>query len=88
MGTKRPPASSYQAVHYFFYGLYFGDQVADLAYFNFAFVYVALKDAFAGAAFAKDEMGWWGGSLYQSLLESNVHTPDAYPAGWEKVQEK
>ena len=49
-----PPASSHQAVHYFFYGLYFGDQVADLAYFNFALVYVAFKDAFAGAAFAKE----------------------------------
>ena len=39
----------------------------------------------AGAAFAKDECGWWGDVLYKSLIASNVWTPDAYPAGWEAV---
>ena len=39
----------------------------------------------AGATFAKDELGWWGDTLYQSLLDSNVWTPEAYPAGWEAV---
>lgn len=39
-----------------------------------------------GTAFAKDELGWWGDELYKSLIEINVYTPIAYPAGWEKVQ--
>ena len=39
----------------------------------------------AGAAFAKDECGWWGDTLYKSLIASNVWTPTAYPAGWEAV---
>jgi hypothetical protein len=34
-------------------------------------------------AFAKDECGWWGDVLYQSLLDANVYTPEQYPAGWE-----
>lgn len=38
------------------------------------------------SAFAKDECGWWNGKLYRSLLESNVYTPYAYPAGWELVE--
>lgn len=36
-------------------------------------------------AFAKDECGWWDGVLYRSLLDSNVYTPVAYPAGWEMI---
>ena len=40
----------------------------------------------AGLAFAKDEMGWWGDNLYRSLIDANVYTPEAYPAGWELVQ--
>ena len=39
----------------------------------------------AGTAFAKDELGWWGDALYKSLLDANVWTPEAYPAGWEVV---
>ena len=39
-----------------------------------------------GTAFAKDECGWWGDMLYKSLLDANVYTPEAYPAGWEKVE--
>jgi hypothetical protein len=38
----------------------------------------------AGAAFAKDELGWWGDVLYKSLIAANVYTPEQYPAGWEK----
>ena len=38
----------------------------------------------AGTAFAMDELGWWGGKLYKSLLEANVYTPEQYPAGWEE----
>ena len=37
----------------------------------------------AGTAFSKGEKGWWGDKLYISLLDSNVWTPDTYPAGWE-----
>lgn len=40
----------------------------------------------AGAAFSKGELGWWKDELYESLLDSNVWTPDAYPAGWELLQ--
>lgn len=39
----------------------------------------------AGTAFAKDECGWWGNTLYRSLIDANVYTPEAYPAGWEVV---
>lgn len=39
----------------------------------------------AGLAFAKDELGWWGDVLYRSTLDSNVWTPEQYPAGWEVV---
>lgn len=38
-----------------------------------------------GAAFAKDERGWWDGVLYVSLLDNNVWTPVAYPTGWQIV---
>lgn len=37
----------------------------------------------AGLAFAKDECGWWGDVLYRSTIDSNVWTPEQYPAGWE-----
>ena len=36
----------------------------------------------AGLAFSKDELGWWNDILYVSLIDSNVWTPTAYPAGW------
>lgn len=39
----------------------------------------------AGTAFAKGECGWWGDMLYRSLIDANVYTPEAYPAGWEVV---
>ena len=37
-------------------------------------------------AFSKDEFGWWNNILYKSLLDNNVYTPAAYPAGWEVVE--
>lgn len=37
-------------------------------------------------AFAKDELGWWDGALYRSLIAANVYTPAAYPAGWAVVE--
>ena len=36
-----------------------------------------------GTAFAKDERGWWNDQLYVSLIDNNVWTPTAYPAGWQ-----
>lgn len=39
----------------------------------------------AGLAFTKGEIGWWKGVKYKSLIDANVYTPDAYPAGWAKV---
>lgn len=39
----------------------------------------------AGTVFAKDERGWWGDTLYKSLIDANVYTPEQYPAGWEAV---
>lgn len=36
--------------------------------------------------FMAGELGWWGDKLYKSLIDANVYTPEAYPAGWE-VQE-
>lgn len=35
-------------------------------------------------AFELDELGWWGGAIYKSLIATNVHTPEQYAAGWEK----
>ena len=43
------------------------------------------KTITVGTAFAKDELGWWGEDLYKSLINANVYTPIAYPAGWEKI---
>jgi len=40
----------------------------------------------AGEAFAKGECGWWGDVLYESLIDANVYTPDAYPAGWQMLE--
>lgn len=40
----------------------------------------------AGAAFALDELGWWGDTLYRSVIPANVYSPAAYPAGWEKAE--
>lgn len=39
----------------------------------------------AGTAFSNGEMGWWGGTLYKSVIDNNVWTPIAHSAGWEKI---
>lgn len=36
-------------------------------------------------AFAKDEYGWWGETLYKSLVDGNVYTPEQYAGNWEAV---
>ena len=35
-----------------------------------------------GLAFSEGEIGWWGETLYKSLINSNVWTPDQNPSGW------
>lgn len=37
----------------------------------------------AAAAFALNELGYWQGNVYKSLIDNNVWTPTAYPAGWQ-----
>ena len=39
----------------------------------------------AGLAFGLGDLGWWGDTLYRSLLAANTYTPAEYPAGWEEV---
>lgn len=41
----------------------------------------------AGLAFDLDECGWWGDTLYRSVIASNTYTPDQYAEGWELVKE-
>lgn len=40
----------------------------------------------AGTAFSNGEMGWWGDTLYKSVIDNNVWTPVTYPTGWEAVE--
>lgn len=37
------------------------------------------------SAFAEDELGWWGDTLYRSKENANVFNPVVYPDHWEKV---
>jgi hypothetical protein len=40
----------------------------------------------AGTAFSNGEMGWWGDTLYKSVIDGNVWTPTDYPTGWGIVE--
>lgn len=40
----------------------------------------------AAQAFALDELGWWDGHIYRSMIAANVYTPDQYATGWEMVR--
>lgn len=40
----------------------------------------------ATATFSKDELGWRGDSLYRSLVDHNVYTPEQYAPNWELVR--
>lgn len=40
----------------------------------------------ATTAFANGELGWWNGTIYKSLMDGNVWTPEAYPSSWEVVE--
>ena len=51
--------------------------------------YREIKDGMLSTeAFALGEIGWYQekSNLYKSLMENNVYTPVAYPAGWEKLE--
>lgn len=37
--------------------------------------------------FAKGELGWWKGELYESLLNNLALTPGQFAAAWMKVKE-
>ena len=37
-----------------------------------------------GTAFSKGELGWWNDELYESLVDSNVYTPNQYAPNWYK----
>lgn len=37
--------------------------------------------------FSKDELGWWGEEIYESLVDSNVYTPAQYAPNW-KIYER
>lgn len=36
-------------------------------------------------AYNKGDIVDYNGTLYQSLIDGNTYSPEAYPAGWEKV---
>ena len=36
-------------------------------------------------AYNKGDIVDYNGTLYQSLIDGNAYSPDAYPAGWEEV---
>lgn len=40
----------------------------------------------AVTAFSNGEMGWWGDTLYESVMDGNVHTPAVAPHVWEVVK--
>ncbi len=44
------------------------------------------KTITAETAFSNGEIGWWGDTLYKSMIDGNVWTPVAYPAGWEIIE--
>lgn len=43
------------------------------------------KTITVGTAFSLNEYGWWKDTLYKSLIDSNVWTPEQYPSGWELI---
>lgn len=37
-------------------------------------------------AASKGERLWFGDTLYESLMDGNVYTPEVYPDGWEAIR--
>jgi len=48
---------------------------------------IAPDDFTATNAAGKGERLWFGDTMYESLIDGNVYTPEAYPAGWKQVEE-
>lgn len=40
----------------------------------------------AAEAFALGERGYWDGHIYESIIPSNVWTPEQYPQGWTLIE--
>lgn len=40
----------------------------------------------ATLAFALNELGWWDGHVYKSLMAGNVYTPAVAPSVWELIE--
>ena len=38
-------------------------------------------------AYNKGDIVDYNGTLYKSLIDGNVYSPEAYPAGWEEIKE-
>lgn len=38
-------------------------------------------------AYAKGDKVKYNGKVYESLIDNNVYSPDAYPAGWKEITE-
>lgn len=38
-------------------------------------------------AYNNGDIVGYNGTLYQSLIDGNVYSPDTYPAGWETYKE-
>lgn len=36
--------------------------------------------------FSEGELGWWGDTIYRSLVNNNVYNPVQYPGNWEVVE--
>lgn len=60
------------------------DLWADIAYRDGIRIIPAVITA--TEAFGLDELGWWNGSVYKSLMDGNVYTPEQYAEGWEMVR--
>lgn len=60
------------------------DLWADIAYRDGIRIIPAVITA--TEAFGLDELGWWNGSVYKSLMDGNVYTPEQYAEGWELVR--
>lgn len=39
----------------------------------------------AAVAFSLNELGWWKGQIYKSMMNGNAYTPEQQPLVWEKI---
>lgn len=65
--------------------------VTPALYVEVGYGYREIKDGMLSTeAFAKGEIGWYKtkDNLWKSTIDANVYTPESYPNGWEKVEDK